>query len=173
MNLKKYKQKSRFLLINTPSYKEKKYLNSKKIYQKYIKRFHKNYIKLITKINKKSFFVEFIEFDGSVKKRFKNLNIKDLLIFLKKLKTPKTNNLINLSLYSDYNPKTTTPGLGFKNKDKAIYTINKIKNSNIKYQVNVIATMLGRAKNHPHKTKDMNKAIKEFEKWMKNYKKTT
>jgi len=33
--------------------------------------------------------------------------------------------------------------------------------------------MLGRAKNHPHKTKDMNKAIKEFEKWMKNYKKTT
>ena len=33
--------------------------------------------------------------------------------------------------------------------------------------------MLGRAKNHPHKTKDMLKAIKEFEKWMKNYKKTT
>ena len=94
-------------------------------------------------------------------------------ITIKKLKTPKTNNLINLSLYSDYNPKTTTPGLGFKNKDKAIYTINKIKNRNIKYQVNVIATMLGRAKNHPHKTKDMNKAIKEFEKWMKNYKKTT
>ena len=28
--------------------------------------------------------------------------------------------------------------------------------------------MLGRAKNHPHKTKDMNIAIKEFEKWMKN-----
>jgi len=51
--------------------------------------------------------------------------------------------------------------------------INKIKNRTIKYQVNVIATMLGRAKNHPHKTKDMNKAIKEFEKWMKNYKKTT
>ena len=63
--------------------------------------------------------------------------------------------------------------MGFKNKDKAIYTINKIKNRTIKYQVNVIATMLGRAKNHPHKTKDMNKAIKEFEKWMKNYKKTT
>ena len=63
--------------------------------------------------------------------------------------------------------------MGFKNKDKAIYTINKIKNRTIKYQVNVIATMLGRAKNHPHKTKDMHKAIKEFEKWMKNYKKTT
>ena len=89
MNLKKYKQKSRVLLINTPSYKEKKYLNSKKIYQKYIKKFHKNYIKLITKINKKGFFIELIEFDGSVKKRFKNLDIKRLLILLKKLKTPK------------------------------------------------------------------------------------
>ena len=170
MNLKKYKQKSRVLLINTPSYKEKEYLNLKKIYQKYVKKFHKNYVKLITKINKKGFFIELIEFDGSVKKKFKNLDIKELLILLKKLKTPKKNNLINLSLYSDYNPKTTTPGLGFKNKDKAIYTINKIKNRPIKYQVNVIATMLGRAKNHPHKTKDMYRAIKEFEKWIKNYK---
>ena len=173
MNLKKYKQKSRVLLINTPSYKEKKYLNSKQIYQKYIKKFHKNYIKFITKINKKGFFVEFIEFDGSVKKKFKNVNIRDLLILLKKLKKPKTSNLINLSLYSDYNPKTTTPGLGFKNKDKAIYTINKIKNRPIKYQVNVIATMLGRANNHPHKTRDMHGAIKEFKRWMKNYKKTS
>ena len=173
MNLEKYKQKSRILLINTPNYKEKKYLNSKKIYQKYIKKFHKNYIKFITKINKKGFFVEFIEFDGSVKKKFKNVNIRDLLILLKKLKKPKTSNLINLSLYSDYNPKTTTPGLGFKNKDKAIYTINKIKNRPIKYQVNVIATMLGRANNHPHKTRDMHGAIKEFKRWMKNYKKTS
>ena len=173
MNLEKYKQKSRILLINTPSYKEKKYLNLKKIYQKYIKKFHKNYIKFITKINKKGFFVEFIEFDGSVKKKFKNVNIRDLLILLKKLKKPKTSKLINLSLYSDYNPKTTTPGLGFKNKDKAIYTINKIKNRPIKYQVNVIATMLGRANNHPHKTRDMHGAIKEFKRWMKNYKKTS
>ncbi len=173
MDLNKYKHKSRILLINTPNYKDKNYLNTKKIYQRYIRKFHKNYIKLITKINKKGFFVELIEFDGSVKKRFKNLNTKNLLILLKKLKTPKKNNLINLSLYSDYNPKTTTPGLGFKNKDKAIYTIKKIKNKSLKYQLNVIATMLGRAKNHPHKTKDMNKAIKEFEKWMKNYKKTT
>ena len=170
MDLNKYKHKSRILLINTPNYKDKNYLNTKKIYQRYIRKFHKNYIKLITKINKKGFFIELIEFDGSVKKKFKNLDIKRLLILLKKLKTPKKNNLINLSLYSDYNPKTTTPGLGFKSKDKAIYTINKIKNRPIKYQVNVIATMLGRAKNHPHKTKDMYRAIKEFEKWMKNYK---
>ena len=76
----------------------------------------------------------------------------------------------NLSLFSDYNPKTTTQGLGFKNKEKALYTINTIKNRSIKYQVNVIATMLGRAKNHPNKTRDMNDAIKLFSEWMKQYK---
>ena len=38
------------------------------------------------------------------------------------------------------------------------------------YQVNVIATMLGRAKNHPNKTRDMNDAIKLFSEWMKQYK---
>ena len=40
----------------------------------------------------------------------------------------------------------------------------------IKYQVTVIATMLGRAKNHSNKTKDMNDAIIIFKKWMENYK---
>ena len=31
--------------------------------------------------------------------------------------------------------------------------------------------MLGRAKNHPNKTKDMEGAIKIFSEWMKKYKK--
>ena len=78
---------------------------------------------------------------------------------------------LNLSLFSDYNLKTTTHGLGFKDKEKALYTIKTIKNRDLKYQVNVIATMLGRAKKHPNKTKNMNDAIKVFSLWMKNYKK--
>ena len=79
---------------------------------------------------------------------------------------------LNLSLFSDYNPKTTTHGLGFKDKDKALYTIRKIRKRNKKYQINVIATMLGRAKKHPYKTKQMKEAIKVFSVWMKNYKKS-
>ena len=63
-------------------------------------------------------------------------------------------------------------GLGFKNRDKAIYTINAIKNRNTRYQVNVVSTMLGRAKKHPNKTPDMNDAILVFEKWMLDYQKT-
>ena len=77
---------------------------------------------------------------------------------------------LNLSLFSDYNPKTTTHGLGFKNKEKALYTVDTIKNRPIKYQVNVVSTMLGRAKNHPNKTKDMGVAIKVFAEWMRKYK---
>jgi hypothetical protein len=90
--------------------------------------------------------------------------IKDI----QKLEYPNNS---NLSLYSDYNKSTSNKTLGFKNKEKAIYTINAIKNKSIKYQISVINTMLGRAKNHPHKTKEMDEAIKVFNKWIKNYKK--
>ena len=74
-------------------------------------------------------------------------------------------------MYIKIIPKNTAHGLGFKNKVKALYTVDTIKNRPIKYQVNVIATMLGRAKKHPHKTKEMGEAIKDFSKWMSNYKK--
>jgi len=86
------------------------------------------------------------------------------------LKNNKNFKPLNLSLFSDYKPKTTTYGLGFKDKEKALHTIKTIKKRPIKYQVNVIATMLGRAKNHPNKTKSMNDAIIIFSKWMKEYK---
>ena len=78
---------------------------------------------------------------------------------------------LNLSLYSDYKPETTLKGLGFKNKEKAAYTIYAIKARDKKYQVNVVSTMLGRAKKHPNKTADMDEAILVFEKWLLNYKK--
>ncbi|MDC3004621.1 hypothetical protein OAY95_01715 [Candidatus Pelagibacter sp.] len=172
MNLEKYKWKSRILFVSTPNYKEKKYLNVKKIYQEKIKEFHKRYIKLICKTDKKNnFSIDLIEFNGEKKKKLDKLDYK--VVFKTFNKMPLSNKIkpINLSLFSDYNPKTTTKGLGFKNKEKALYTINTIKNRSIKYQVNVIATMLGRAKNHPNKTRDMNDAIKLFSEWMKQYKK--
>ena len=171
MNLEKYKWKSRILFVLTPNYKEKKYLNVKKIYQEKIKEFHKRYIKLICKTDKKNnFSIDLIEFNGEKKKKLDKLDYK--VVFKTFNKMPLSNKIkpINLSLFSDYNPKTTTKGLGFKNKEKALYTINTIKNRSIKYQVNVIATMLGRAKNHPNKTRDMNDAIKLFSEWMKQYK---
>ena len=171
MNLEKYKWKSRILLVSVPNYKDKIYLEAKKKYQTKIKDFHKRYVKLICKINKKQkSSINLIGFDGKSKKMMDKLNYKMLFKMIDKMPLGKKFKPINLSLYSDYNPKTTTQGLGFKNKEKALYTIKTIKNRSIKYQVNVIATMLGRAKNHPNKTKDMDDAIKIFVDWMKKHK---
>ena len=176
MNFKKYKWKARLLIITSPSYKNKEYLSTKEIYQKYIKDFHKRFVKLVTKINKNNDFNIFlIGFDGEIKKKFKKLEHKKIFSLIDKmplgnLKNNKNFKPLNLSLFSDYKPETTTYGLGFKDKEKALYTIKAIKTRPIKYQVNVIATMLGRAKNHPNKTKYMNDAIIIFSKWMKEYK---
>ena len=171
MNLEKYKWKSRILLVITPNFKDKSYQKAKRIDQSKIKEFHKRNVKLICKSNKnKTFSVNLIGFDGKSKKVMNYLNYKLDFQIIDKMPLNKKIKPINLSLYSDYNPKTTTHGLGFKNKEKALFTISTIKNRPIKYQVNVVSTMLGRAKNHPNKTKDMKGAIKVFDDWMKKYK---
>ena len=166
MIFKKYLWKCRLLVLNTPNYSHPEYKRSKDLYQKEIKGFHKRYIKLVTKLDKsKKFKVTLIGFDGT-KKIFE---IVDKMPMNKLIKDKKFKPL-NLSLFSDYKPETTLKGLGFKDKEKALFTVSAIKKRPIKYQVNVIATMLGRAKNHPNKTKDMNDAIVVFKKWMENYK---
>ena len=176
MTFKKYLRKCRLLVLNTPNYSNSEYKRSKDLYQKDIKGFHKRYIKLITKLDKsKKFKVILIGFDGRKKNELDKVYTKKIFeIFdkmpMNKLIKDKNFKPLNLSLFSDYRPETTLKGLGFKDKAKALFTVSAIKKRPIKYQVNVIATMLGRAKNHPNKTKDMNDAIIIFSKWMKNYK---
>ena len=169
--IKKYKWKCRILLIKTPNYKHPQYIKTKYLYQKEIKKFHKRVIKLISNITKNQFSIDLIGFDGAKKETFQSLECRKLFKIVDKMPMSQQVNPINLSLFSDYNPKTTTQGLGFKDKNKAIYTIKAIKNRELRYQVNVIATMLGRAKKHPNKTKGMDDAIKIFNSWMKDYKK--
>tara|TARA_B100000161_G_C33480663_1_gene382396 strand:+ start:34 stop:570 length:537 start_codon:yes stop_codon:yes gene_type:complete len=176
--MKKYKWKNRILLIDTPSYKNEDYIKSKKIYEDNIKEFHKFYVKILSNRKKENRFkITLIEFDGSILKEYKKFNVKSMLKLLSKISIIKLKEKYNklkpqnLSLYSDYNKKTTVPGLGFKNKEKALYTLNKIKNKSLKYQVNLVSTMIGRAKNHPYKNKDMEEAIKIFQKWLDNYNK--
>ena len=147
-----------------------------RLYQKDIKHFHKRIIKLVSKKTDKDFSIELYGFDGTKKQTFKNFNSRDIFKILdrmpmSKILKDKKIKPLNLSLFSDYNPKTTTYGLGFKDKAKALYTVKAIKNRDLKYQVNVIATMLGRAKKHPYTTKNMKDAINDFSSWMKNYKK--
>ena len=174
--MKKYRWKCRVLLINTPDYKNLKYKNAKKLYQIKIKQFHKRVVKLISKRTSNNFSIELFGFDGTKKQTFQNFDSQKILKTIDKMpmsKVLKNKKIkpLNLSLFSDYNPKTTTYGLGFKDKEKALHTVKAIKTRDLKYQVNVISTMLGRAKKHPYKTKNMKDAIKVFSLWMKNYKK--
>tara|TARA_B100001287_G_C22466785_1_gene427717 strand:+ start:157 stop:672 length:516 start_codon:yes stop_codon:yes gene_type:complete len=167
------------MIINTSSYKDKNYIKAKYFYEKHIVKFHKRYIKLLTDRKKdKDFSIKIIDFDGSINKIyyeinysiikdiFQRFNLKDQQKLLKEVSKIKPQ---DLSLFSDYSKETTTPNLGFKDKEKAIYTINKIKNRSLKYQVSVISTMIGRAKSHPNQTKEMRDAIKIFQKWLDEY----
>lgn len=169
MNLDKYKWKLRLLYITTPSYKNEKYIETKKIYEKNIKDFHKRYIRLITKRNKElKFMIHLIGFDGTIKKKYNKLEPKKVLALVDSMPMAKANiTPINLSLYSDYNKDTTIPKLGFKNKEKAIYTIEKIKNKPKKYIISLLNTLIGRAMNHPHRTKEMMEAVKIFKTFLK------
>jgi hypothetical protein len=77
---------------------------------------------------------------------------------------------INKSLYEDKHPESSTKGTGFKNKQKAIDTLEIIKNRDLIYQKQVVNTMYNRAKYHPHHTKDMKEAMKIFNDWLKKNK---
>ena len=175
MNLKKYLWKNRLIFIETPSYKNVDYLKARLIYQKNIKEFHKRFVKLITNRSKDlNFSIKLIGFDGTIKKTYQQIKPKKIFKLIDNmpmghLVNNKKFNPTNLSLYSDYNPETTIKGLGFKNKEKAEYTIKAIKNKPIKYQVSLVSTMIGRAKNHPYRNKDMDAAIKVFQKWLDTY----
>lgn len=74
---------------------------------------------------------------------------------------------VNKSLYNDDHPKTSTKGTGFKDKQKALDTLEIIKNRDIVYQKQVVNTMYNRAKYHPHQTPDMKEAMKVYAKWLK------
>ena len=72
----------------------------------------------------------------------------------------------NMELYTDTNPDETIK-VGFKNKQAALESIDKIKKKTKPYQVKVIITLYYRAKFHPHQTKEMREAMKIFRKWLK------
>ena len=73
-------------------------------------------------------------------------------------------------MYEDKHPKYSTKGTGFKNKQKALDTLEIIKNRNITYQKQVVNTMCNRAKHHMYQTENMKKAMKVFINWLKNNK---
>ncbi len=73
----------------------------------------------------------------------------------------------NKTLYNpNKNPKKSIKNTGFKDKEKAIETIEIVKKLDKIHQMQIILTMYYRAEHHPYKTKDMEKAQKVFKKWL-------
>ena len=72
----------------------------------------------------------------------------------------------NKSLYEDKHPQSSTKGTGYKDKQKALDTLEIIKNRDLIYQKQVVNTMYNRAKYHPNQTKNMKEAMKIFNTWL-------
>ena len=81
----------------------------------------------------------------------------------------KNHNVSDSTLYDNFHPEKSLKGTGFKNAKVALNTLKLILKRSLKYQFDVVNTMYNRAKYHPHKTKDMEDAMKIFHKWLKMY----
>lgn len=159
---------NRYLIVYSPENNN----DVKKIRKQYndnLYQFHKRYTKLKIIIDDKikELYIDLIGFDKSLKKKYKRFNVKNILKTIDNMPMGKFVQKKSLSLYANYKPKTTIKGLGFKNKTKALETIKKIKNMDYRYKINVLNTMINRAKYHPHFNESMALALKILE----NYKK--
>jgi hypothetical protein len=146
-------------------------VNIKKIREEFNKNlyeFHKRFTKIKFCLDKetKGTTIKLQGFDGTIKKKYRKFNVKKILKDIDNMPMGGLRKK-SLSLYADYNPKNTIKGLGFKDGEKALHTIDVIKNMDYKYQMNILNTMINRALHHPHITNGMKDAIKIFKKYKK------
>ena len=74
------------------------------------------------------------------------------------------------SLYENKHPNKSLKGTGYATKDKALFTLELIKNYDLIYQKQIVITMYNRAKYHPHQTKTMKEAMEVFNEWLEKHK---
>jgi hypothetical protein len=171
----------RILKVYTPSYSYSKYKKLKNLYQSNIKEAHKRLLKFKTKllsnnstnkILKPIFYAELIGLDNTVKYTFKTVNNSTFKTLFNKIDEMPLGHLrpntkkAGLSLYTDYNPKKTLKGTGFKDAETAKRTLKLISNRDLTYQKQVVNTMYNRAKFHPHQTTSMKEAMDIYFKWL-------
>ncbi|XP_069688596.1 uncharacterized protein Ude isoform X2 [Periplaneta americana] len=79
-------------------------------------------------------------------------------------------------LFGSETTETTFQGAGFKDKEKALETIQLLEGRDITFQFQIINSMYHRAKvihkrtKDPEKVKNLSEAIETFEKWIDDYK---
>jgi hypothetical protein len=151
--------------------KKDKFIKKYKIYKNELKK--RNVILTIKKNNKRKelFNISLYGYDGGLK--FVTNKINSIPLIIKTIDNMPMGKieLKSIELYTNSHPKTTIKGTGFKNEKIAKKTLKLIKNKSKYNQFLVINVLFQRAKYHPHQTKDMKKAMKVFDKWLKKYKK--
>jgi len=138
-----------------------------------IKELNKRKVKVKYIINKKRndlFQIDLIGYDGKIKYRTNKTNeIKKIIKLIDKMPMGKIEKIKRIELYTNAHKKNTIKGTGYKNEEKAKYTIKIIKKLPLYKQFQIINVLYNRAKYHPHKTNDIKKAMKIFNKWLKKY----
>ena len=86
-----------------------------------------------------------------------------------KINSKKNSKKLKPQLYNDLHPEKSLKNTGFKDFETAVRTIKLVSKRSLRYQFDLINTMYNRAKYHPHKTKQMEEAMKIFQKWLKKY----
>ena len=121
------------------------------------------------------FLIELYGYDGLLKYQTNKISSNTFPTILSKIDEMPMGAIEkkSLDLYTNAHPKTTLQGVGFKDADTAIRTIQKVeeckKPDHHKYLI--IHTMYYRAKYHPNQTKDMKEAMKIFKDWLDKKKK--
>ena len=128
--------------------------------------------------------------NSRINSRFKNKKEKN-----KNKKKTLKKVVPNMSLYADYHPESSVKGFGYKNKEVALKTIQKLekmdKNGELEkkligpgkrieaeqinkkitsYKLQVINTMYNRAKFHKFRSNDMLGAMKVFKEYLSELK---
>lgn len=82
------------------------------------------------------------------------------------------------NLYTDDNPETTIEGLGFKDKEKAEESVDKVKTLIFNNEITVdhakqiCVTMEQRSKHHPHRNEDMKSAERVWRSYLEQLKRS-
>lgn len=166
----------RYLVVKYSTDFTNKYKNFKKEFKKHEEKFlERNTIlkKKLVKSRDELFEITLIGYDG--KKKYRTNKISELKKIIKLIDNmhigKMEKKLKNIDLYTDAHKKKTIKNLGFKNKEKAIYSIKKVKHLSKKDQFRIINVLYQRAKYHPNITKDMKEAMSVLKAYLKKLKK--
>lgn len=173
-NLKK--NKFRKLVIKYSSDKIEKKHKIKILINGYAKELDERHVKIKFLENKERdelFSVELFGYDGTLKYRTNKVNcIEHIIELIDKMPMGHeelTERIKSIEIYTDAHKNSTIKGIGYKNKETALKSIELVKSYSKEKQFRIINVLYQRAKYHPYPTPEIKDAMKVFKKWLNGY----